>query len=184
MQNGWVAARKRADGAPAVLSGGVELNPLSLSPKDMALLDLRIFDEQRIASAFGVPPYLVGLPEPGGMTYSNANMLFDFHWRATLRPIAQTFADAMSNWLLPRGTQIEFNPDRYVQPGPLERAQTAQIMAGIVDGDGNPARSVNEIRVGERLQPYRSYQGPGSTGHADDPGRFADEGNISGANKG
>ena len=35
---------------------------------------------------------------------------------------------ALSNWLLPRGTTVELNRDEYVRPGPLERAQTEQIL--------------------------------------------------------
>ena len=32
---------------------------------------------------------------------------------------------ALSEWVLPRGTTVEVNRDAYVQPEPLERAQTA-----------------------------------------------------------
>ena len=41
---------------------------------------------------------------------------------------AQTVMAALSGWLLPRGTAVEVNRDAYVQPEPLERAQTAQIL--------------------------------------------------------
>lgn len=150
----FMAARASGPAAPAVVSGGWELETLNLSPKDMALLDLKVFDEQRIASAFGVPPFLIGLPQPGGMTYSNANGLFDYHWRATLRPLAQSIAGAMSRWALPRGTRIEFNRDEYVRPGLGERAMAYSTMANIEDDEGRPAMTVDEIRVGERLQPY------------------------------
>ncbi len=73
----WAAGRAADPSLPAVLSGGVEFSTLSISPKDMALLDLRVFDEQRIAGAFGVPAYLVGLPQPGGFTYVNACLTDD-----------------------------------------------------------------------------------------------------------
>jgi hypothetical protein len=33
--------------------------------------------------------------------------------------------------MLPRGTTIELNRDAYVQPPPLERAQTWQILIGL-----------------------------------------------------
>jgi hypothetical protein len=46
---------------------------------------------------------------------------------------------------------VELNRDEYVQPGPYERAQTAQILNSIVDSRGNPALSVDEIREAERL---------------------------------
>ena len=150
----WMTSRATWGGAPAVLSGGIDFETLSLSPKDMALLDLKVYDEQRIASAFGVPPFLVGLEQPGSMVYSNASSLFDHHWRATLRPMAQSFSGALSRWLLPRDVSIEFNRDEYVRPGLGERASTYATLHGIVDEEGRPTMAVNEIRVAERLAPY------------------------------
>jgi HK97 family phage portal protein len=149
----WVAARQSSIGEPAVLSGGLTWKPTQVNPSDMALLDLSQFNESRIAVMLGVPPFLVGLPSGGdSMTYANVSSIFDYHWRAGLRPKAQTVMSALSGWLLPRGTRVEVNRDEYVQPGPLERAQTAQILNGIVDPATNqPALSVAEIREAERL---------------------------------
>jgi hypothetical protein len=59
---------------------------------------------------------------------------------------------AVSGWALPRGVGIELNRDAYVQPGPLERAQTAQILNSIKDENGNPALTVAEIREVERVE--------------------------------
>jgi phage portal protein BeeE len=87
--------RQELTGDPVVMGFGLSLDTLNLSPKDMALLDLRIFDEQRIASVLGVPPWLVGLPQPSGMTYANAMSLFSFHWRR-LRPVAKRLTSGLS----------------------------------------------------------------------------------------
>ena len=38
---------------------------------------------------------------------------------------------ALSQRLLPGGTTVELNRDAYVQPGPLERAQTWEILIRI-----------------------------------------------------
>ena len=51
----------------------------------------------------------------------------------------------LSEWLLPRGTTVEVNKDAYVQPDPLTRAQTSQILVGM------GAMSVEEVREAERL---------------------------------
>jgi HK97 family phage portal protein len=153
LQTAWVASAAMRNGAPAILSGGIELETLTISPKEMALIDMRIFDETRVASALGVPPFLVGLPNPQGMTYSNAQGLFDFHWRSTLRPMAAAVARAMSEWLLPRGTDLEFNRDEYVRPEMKERAETYAILNKMVDVHGNPAMSVDEVRMAERFLP-------------------------------
>ena len=153
LQNAWLQGATSRNGAPAVLSGTLELETVTTSPREMALLDLRIFDETRIAAALGVPPYLVGLPMPDGLTYANANQLLDFHWRTTLRTQAAAVAGALSNWLLPRGTRVEFNRDEYVKDDPLTRAQTYHTLHGIVDEKGNTAITVDEVRLAERYLP-------------------------------
>ena len=153
LQNRWVASARSRSGAPAILSGGIELQTLTISPKEMALLDMRIFDETRIAAALGVPPYLVGLPQDQSSPYSNVQGIFDYHWRATLRPLSHTVASAISYKWLPRGTVLEFNRDEYVRPGAFERAQTYEILNRIRDVHDNPAMTVDEIRLGERYLP-------------------------------
>jgi len=117
-----------------------------MNPEQMALVDLSRWNESRIAVLLGVPPTLVGLPSGGDpMTYKNVVMLFDYHWRAGLRPMAAAVMGALSGWLLPRGTTLELNRDSYVQAEPLERAQTAQIYYSI------GALSSDEIRAVERF---------------------------------
>jgi len=148
----WVQARISGIGEPAVLSGGITWKPVQLNAQDMALVELAQFNESRIAVMLGVPPHLVGLSSgPDSMTYKNVQSIFDYHWRAGLRPKAQTVMSGLSGWLLPRGTSVEVNRDAYTQPAPLERAQTAQILNSIVDKNGNPAMTVEEIRDRERL---------------------------------
>ena len=148
----WVASRMSAPGEPAVLSGGITWTPTQLNPRDMSLLELSQHNESRIAVMLGVPPFLVGLPSGGDpMTYSNVNAIFDYHWRAGLRPKADAVMSALSEWLLPRGTLIEVNQDVYVQPEPLQRAQTAQILNAIKDDQGNPVLTVQQIQQAERL---------------------------------
>ena len=153
LQKAWIQGATNRAGAPAVLSGSLELETLTTSPREMALLELRIFDETRIAAALGVPAYLVGLPMEGGLTYANANQLLDFHWRTTLRTSAGAVAGALSNWLLPRGSRVEFNRDEYVRDDPETRARTWQTLHSIVDEKGNHAITVDEIRMSERFLP-------------------------------
>jgi HK97 family phage portal protein len=152
LQAQWVQARQSHLGEPAVLSGGITHSTIQISPKDMALVELSQLTESRIAVLLGVPPFLVGLPSGGdSMTYQNVTSLFDYHWRAGLRPKAQAVMAALSQWALPRGTSVELNRDAYVQPEPESRARTAQILNGIRDPQGNPALTVEEIRSAERF---------------------------------
>ena len=124
-----------------------------MNPADMAFMDLLQFNEARIAVMLGVPPFLVGLPSGGdSMTYSNVVSLFDYHWRAGLRPKATAVMAGLSEFLLPRGTTVEVNKDAYVQPDPKTRAETAEIYHRIQDADGNPVLSVQEIREAEKIR--------------------------------
>jgi HK97 family phage portal protein len=146
LQTQWIEARMSTMGLPAVLSGGVEFHTLQFSPSDMALLDLSQHNESRIAVLLGVPPFLMGLPSGGdSMTYSNVNSLFDYHWRAGLRPKAQSVMNALSGWLVPRGTTVEVNRDAYVQPDPYTRAQTWAILAGLGVVDAKQIQAIERF---------------------------------------
>jgi HK97 family phage portal protein len=130
MQVDWINARRSALGAPAVLSDGVRLEQ-SPQPKDVALAELQRYSESRIANLLGVPPALLGLPTGGdSLTYSTTVQLFDFHWRAHLRPKAQLMTSALSNWLLPRGTWLELDREDYTRPGWLELTQGYGTLVG------------------------------------------------------
>lgn len=153
LRDQWIAQRQAMPGMPAVLSGGLKWTPTQLDPASMGLVELSRFNESRIAVLLGVPPYMVGLQQGDPMTYTNASALFDHHWRAGLRPKAQSVMGALSQWLLPRLTRVELNRDEYVRPGPKERAETYAILNGIREDPlaGPAALSVDEIREAERL---------------------------------
>lgn len=151
LQDQWLASRMTAMGLPAVLSGGITLEALQINPKDMALQELLTFNEARIAVLLGVPPFLVGLPSGGdSMTYSNVSSLFDYHWRASLRPKAQPVMSALTNWATWYGSAVELNRDEYVRPGLAERANAYAVLHGIEDEAGR-AITVREIRERERM---------------------------------
>lgn len=154
----WVASRAANLGHPPVLDSGVELKThMSMSPKDMAMLEIAQFTEARIAVLIGVPPFLVGLPSGGdSMTYSNVSSLFDFHDRASLRPKAAAVMAALSDWALPSTQRVELNRDEYSRPSFEQRAEAwvKLVDAGIV----HP----KEVRDAERLRgdaPVRALTG-------------------------
>lgn len=152
LQDQWVSARRSAAGAPAVLSGQLTLETLTINPKDMALLELRQFEESRLAVLLGVPPFLAGLPSGGdSLTYTNVSSLFDYHWRDGLKPIAQRVMKAISNWAMQPGQSAELDRDEYVRPSLTELAQAYSVLHSIQDEpDGRRAMSVDEIRAAQR----------------------------------
>lgn len=143
----WAEAMVSRGILPAILSGGLTYTPLNLKPADIGLLDMRTFDEQRIASAFGVPLWLVGLPMNAGLTYSTAQATFDYFWRATLRAMAYNISSGLSAWALPRQQWIHFDNESLVQVDLPARAKAYKdlIDTGVV--------SPEEVRVFENLAP-------------------------------
>jgi HK97 family phage portal protein len=143
----WAESAMSRGTIPAVLGGGLTYKPLNLSPKDVGLLDLRLFDEQRIASAIGCPLWLVGLPVNDGLTYSTVNGTFDYFWRATLRPLAYNVACAFSWWALPPHEYLRFSSEQLTEPPIAERAGMYEtlIRAGVIDPE--------EARAMEHLAP-------------------------------
>jgi HK97 family phage portal protein len=156
MRDAFVAARLSQMGAPAVLSGGVTLSPFTMNPRDMALLELRQFDEARISTILGVPPLLMALPSGDtSMTYRNAEGIYDFHWRAYLRPKAAALMEAISNWALPSTQRVELNRDDYIKAPFNERVVGYNTMFNIFDpATGERAMTIDEIRAAERLTTY------------------------------
>ncbi len=84
-------------GRPSLLEGGLEWQPMSLSPSEMDFQEARNAAAREIALALGVRPMLLGIP--GDNTYSNyreANLAF---WRMTVLPRAEKTVAALSLWL-------------------------------------------------------------------------------------
>jgi len=133
LQDAWVRAVSSRMGAPAVLTEGLSYQALSFSPKDLMLLELREYDAKQIASAVGVPAFLLNLPQADGLNYSNPSMLFDLWWKAELMPVAHRFETAFSRWL-PRGNWVAFDPSALLRPDFAAQSQTwlALLAAGVV----------------------------------------------------
>jgi hypothetical protein len=152
-RDAFVAARMSALGAPAVLSGGVQLTPFNINPRDMALLELRQFDEARIATLMCCPPTLLALPSgEGSLTYNNATAIYDYHWRAMLRPPAAKLMEAISNWALPPTQRAELNRDEYTRPGFTERVPAYSTLWNMHDEQtGQRGITLEQMWAAERM---------------------------------
>jgi HK97 family phage portal protein len=96
-------------GRPILLEGGLDWKPLALTPKDMDFLEAKAAAAREIALAFGVPPFLLGLP--GDNTYANyaeANRAF---WRQTVLPLVRRTSDSISHWLVESFPDTKLLPD-------------------------------------------------------------------------
>ncbi|MGV6839064.1 MAG: phage portal protein [Planktomarina sp.] len=87
----------RNAGRPMLLEGGMDWKPMGFSPSDMEFQKTKEAAAREIATAFGVPPMLLGIP--GDATYANyaeANRAF---YRHTVLPLAQRITAALGAWL-------------------------------------------------------------------------------------
>jgi len=88
-------------GKPLVLSGGVNIEKLSFSPKDLEIGDLRESFESRVSSVLGIPSIIAGL-EVGlkYATYSNAKTLREFFTEQKLIPLWDMVAQEITHQIL------------------------------------------------------------------------------------
>ena len=84
-------------GRPMLLEGGLRRQPLSLSPADMDFAGSKAAAAREIATAFGVPPMLLGLP--GDATYANYVEANRALWRLAILPLADTIFAGLSQGL-------------------------------------------------------------------------------------
>jgi HK97 family phage portal protein len=133
LQADWVTAVRSRMGAPAVLGDGLEYQILSWSPRDLMLLELREYDAKQIAAAYGVPAFLLNLPQADGLNYSNPANLFKLWWQAELMPMGRRIEVGLSTWL-PSGQSVEFDPRVLLRPDFLQQVQAfIQLLgAGVV----------------------------------------------------
>ena len=100
----------RNAGRPMLLEGGLDWKPMGFSPSDMEFQKTKEAAAREIATAFGVPPMLLGVP--GDATYANyaeANRAF---YRLTVLPLAARVLAALSHWLGGfTGEAVELRPD-------------------------------------------------------------------------
>lgn len=96
-------------GRPLLLEGGLDWQPMSLSPVEMDFAETRHSAAREIALAFGVPPMLLGIP--GDNTYATYKEAHAAFWRLTVLPLVQKMASALTVWLRGRFDDAAIRPD-------------------------------------------------------------------------
>ena len=137
LQNQWVDRTAVRRGAPAVLPPEIDFEMLSFSPADLLLLDAQEWDAKTIASAFGVPAFMLNMSLEGGLTYQNPEMLFEVWWRQELKPAAEQLSDALSAQMLPRGASVTFDARAILAPAQADIHKNAieALAAGAITVD-------------------------------------------------
>ena len=100
----------RNAGRPMLLEGGLDWKPMGFSPSDMEFQQTKEAAAREIATAFGVPPMLLGIP--GDMTYANYQEANRAFYRLTVLPLAGRVLDAIAGWLARfTGEEVGLAPD-------------------------------------------------------------------------
>lgn len=100
----------RNAGRPMLLEGGLDWKPMGFSPSDMEFHETKLSAAREIATAFGVPPMLIGIP--GDATYANYQEANRAFYRLTVLPLVAKVTAALSHWLQGFGGEaVELKPD-------------------------------------------------------------------------
>ncbi|KAJ56573.1 portal protein [Actibacterium mucosum KCTC 23349] len=84
-------------GRPMLLEGGLDWKQMGFSPSDMEFQKTKEAAAREIATAFGVPPMMLGIP--GDATYSNYQEANRAFYRLTVLPLAARVAATVAEYL-------------------------------------------------------------------------------------
>ena len=102
----------RNAGRPMLLDGGMSWQQIMLSPVDMDFLNSRNTSARDIASAYGVPPMLIGIL--GDATFANYKEARLSLWEDRVIPDLVNIRDELNRWLSPlfgENIRLEFDAD-------------------------------------------------------------------------
>lgn len=146
----WASARRNR--GTAFLNADVTLETVGFDPEKLQLAAARSYIATEIARACGIPAYYVDAETGSSMTYSNATTqrqtLLDF----SLIPLMTSISERLSMPdFVPQSQEVKFDLSDYLRGSDMERANIYKTLNSIVDANGNPAITVDEIRQAEEL---------------------------------
>ena len=140
---------------PAILSGGLAVQQLTMSAEDAQLLSTRQFQVQDIARIFGVPPHMIGYTEKTTSWGSGVEQMSIGFVRYTLRRYLDSIQQEINRKIWPRSRLYfgEFSVDALLEGD--AKAQ-AEYFAKALGGPGTQGwQSVNEIRRLKNMKPIK-----------------------------
>lgn len=106
-------------GRPLLLEGGFEWQEMGLNARDLDWLRGKDMSAREIALVYQVPAQLIGIPD--AQTYSNNREARLALYEDAVLPLADLFADAVTNWLAPffgEDIRLSYDKDRIEALGP------------------------------------------------------------------
>lgn len=104
----WLRSHGGGKRSVAVLPSTMEYTPLSVSPVDAALAEMKRLSLVDVANAFCVPLFMLGAPSGHSNVYSNVETEQKALWIHTLIPWARAVESTLST-LLPVGTNLKIS---------------------------------------------------------------------------
>ena len=141
----WMAAHGTTRRSIAVLNATTEFHPIALSPIDGQLDAAREWSMRDIALAFGVPPYMLGVPGDSS-TYANVESRMIELRTFTLLPWIRR-AESTLDAQFPRGTTLKISTDATL------RADTKTRYEAYAIAIQNGWLTVDEVREFEDRAP-------------------------------
>ncbi len=146
----WGTARRNR--STAFLNADVTMEAVGFDPEKLQLNQARSYVSTELARALGIPAYYVDAETGSSMTYSNATTqrqtLLDF----SLIPLMTSISERLSMPdFVPQSQRVEYDLSDYLRGSDLERANIYKTLNSIVDAEGNPAITVEEIRQAEDM---------------------------------
>ena len=146
----WASARRNR--GTAFLNADVTLETVGFDPEKLQLAAARSYIATEVARACGIPAYYVDAETGSSMTYSNATTqrqtLLDF----SLIPLMTSISERLSMPdFVPSSQEVKYDLSDYLRGSDLERANIYKTLNSIVDANGNPAITVDEIRQAEEM---------------------------------
>lgn len=137
-------------GRPFIAEGGMEYQPLAITPEDAQMLETRQFSIAEICRFFGVPPVMIGHADNGAGWPSSVEAQMQIFYQLTLRRRLVRIERALIKQLLTpeeraAGATIEFNIEG------LLRGDSAGRAAFYGQGLGAGWLTINEVRGKENL---------------------------------
>lgn len=122
----------RNAGRPMLLEGGLDRKPMGFSPSDMEFQKTKEAAGREIATAFGIPPMLMGIP--GDATYANYQEANRAFYRLTVLPLAARVTAGLSAWLSGfTGEAVDLRPDLDQIPALAAERDAQWLRVGAAD---------------------------------------------------
>jgi HK97 family phage portal protein len=155
LRSTWAQRHGGASNAhlPAILTGGLDVQQLTMSAEDAQLLATRQFQVQDIARIFGVPAHMIGYTEKSTSWGSGIEQMSIGFVRYTLRRYIDAMAQEINRKIWPRSRIYfgEFNADALLDGD--SKAQ-ADYFGKALGGPGTQGwMTINEVRRLKNLKP-------------------------------